>query len=404
MIVEVEFRKFSGQSKEGSIYYLVKHEQFHLRMKSNYVLFENEWDNEIRDIIIDAGERKDYIGKIRCFVIAERDLLEKIVCRFIENKSRYTVDDVYREYNRLLSEMSFFSFIDGCISVLRTEGHWGTAQNYMRARNSFIEFIGCDMLPFTAITGELMVIYDRWLRKKEVSRNSRSFYMRQLRSVYNKAVNLGLTTQHFPFKSVYTGIDKTRKRAVEESVIKRLIRLNLSCCSSLSFTRDLFLFSFYMRGIAFVDMAFLKKSNVRNGFIRYTRRKTGCLMEVKLEDCMKEILERYAHKVSYSEYLLPIITEKDEDKAYKQYQNKRSYYNKQLKKLSDMLCLEIPLTSYVARHTWATIARNMNISLSVISAGMGHTSETMTKIYLASLDASMIDNANSRILSCLECI
>lgn len=292
----------------------------------------------------------------------------------------------------------FFAFMQNEIEKLVKSGQSSTARNYLSAKKSFMEFVDDEYLPFKALTGQLVLEYEKWLKRHSVLRNTSSFYMRQLRSVYNKAVEYRLTTQKHPFTAVYTGVDKTKKRAVNESVITRLLALDVrDYPQSLTFAKDLFLLSFYMCGIAFVDLAYLKKENIKSGVIRYTRHKTDVTMEVKMEGCILEIFNRYA-KESCFDYLLPIITEADEKKAYLQYLNKRSYYNKLLKRLSVMLKLEIPLTSYVSRHTWATVARDMNIPISVISAGMGHTSEHMTRIYLASLDESTISQANLKIM------
>lgn len=309
--------------------------------------------------------------------------------------------------NQIISQTtncpSFVSYIDEEIRKLSNAGRNGTAQNYKAAMNSFTKFIRNENFPLSSFTEEIVQKYESWLRNRYLSRNTISFYMRQLRSIYNKAVKANLTEQTFPFDNVYTGIDKTKKRAVDISVITQLIALDLSYSSSLCFARDLFLLSFYMRGMAFVDMAYLKHDNIKNGVIRYIRHKTDIMLEIKIEQCISDIINRYASKSKLG-YLLPIITRTDAEKAYTQYKNKRSYYNKLLKKISQLIGPDILLTSYVSRHSWATIARNMNISLAVISAGMGHSSETMTRIYLTSLEASTIDQANSAILNHISSI
>ena len=309
--------------------------------------------------------------------------------------------------NQIISQTtncpSFVSYIDEEIRKLSNAGRNGTAQNYKAAMNSFTKFIRNENFPLSSFTEEIVQKYESWLRNRYLSRNTISFYMRQLRSIYNKAVKANLTEQTFPFDNVYTGIDKTKKRAVDISVITKLIALDLSYSSSLCFARDLFLLSFYMRGMAFVDMAYLKHDNIKNGVIRYIRHKTDIMLEIKIEQCISDIINRYASKSKLG-YLLPIITRTDAEKAYTQYKNKRSYYNKLLKKISQLIGPDILLTSYVSRHSWATIARNMNISLAVISAGMGHSSETMTRIYLTSLEASTIDQANSAILNHISSI
>lgn len=222
--------------------------------------------------------------------------------------------------------------------------------------------------------------------------------MRILRSVYNKAVEQELVIDNFPFENVYTGVDRTRKRAIDADIIKQLQSTDLSKAPSLAYARDLFIFSFYTRGMAFIDMAFLKKREIKEGRIQYIRHKTGKVMSIKVEPCMQAIIKRYAYKTILSKYLLPIILPYKKKDEYTQYQNAFSYYNKQLKKLSKLLQLKTPLSSYVSRHTWATTARNKNVPLSVISADMGHSSELITEIYLDTLDTSLVDEANGKIL------
>ena len=128
--------------------------------------------------------------------------------------------------------------------------------------------------------------------------------MRNLRAIYNRAVSEGLVVQRNPFKHVYTGIDKTKKRAVSLSVIRRIRDLDLNK-KSLIFARDIFMFSFYTRGMSFVDMAFLKKKDLQNGILTYRRKKTGQQLFIKWEKPMQELIDKY--NTSETSYLLPII-------------------------------------------------------------------------------------------------
>lgn len=227
--------------------------------------------------------------------------------------------------------------------------------------------------------------------------NTTSFYMRILRAVYNRAVEKGLTEQRYPFRHVYTGVEKTIKRAVSVKVIKKLKELDLSMKPSLDFARDMFLFSFYTRGMSFVDMAYLRKIDLQNGILTYRRRKTGQQLTIKWEKCMEEIICKYSS--NKTDYLLPII--KVQDNERKQYDNALHLVNYRLKDLSKILKLQRPLTLYVARHSWASAAKAKNIPLSVICEGMGHESEKTTQIYLASLETSVVDKANKVILESL---
>lgn len=146
--------------------------------------------------------------------------------------------------------------------------------------------------------------------------------------------------------------------------------------------------------MSFVDIAYLKKKDLQNGVLTYRRRKTGQLLFIKWERCMQEIVDKYT--LPYSDYLLPIIKEKANER--KQYQNALHAVNHNLKKVSLQACLPIRLTMYVARHSWASVAKSKHIPLAVISEGMGHSSENTTQIYLASLDNAVIDHANRLIL------
>ena len=204
----------------------------------------------------------------------------------------------------------------------------------------------------------------------------------------------GLTEQRNPFRHVYTGIDKTVKRAIPLKAIKQIKELDLSMNPSLEFARDMFLFSFYTRGMSFIDMAYLKKKDLQNGILSYRRRKTGQQLFIRWEKCMQEIVDKYQR--NGTDYLLHIINKVGNEQ--RQYRNALRLVNNKLKEIAIIVGLQVNLTMYVSRHSWASIAKNKNVPLSVISEGMGHDSEATTQIYLASLDNSLVDKANEMIL------
>lgn len=181
----------------------------------------------------------------------------------------------------------------------------------------------------------------------------------------------------------------------------RLQKLDLTHSAPLAFSRDMFIFSYCTRGMAFVDIAYLKKEDVSGGILSYVRHKTGQRLTVRIEPLIEEIIERYEPLVHNSPYLFPIITSNDPEEAFRQYQTALGYHNRKLKKLGKLTGENLHLSSYTARHSWATVARKHNVPLSVISAGMGHTSEKTTLIYLDSVENSLIDKANEEILEAL---
>ena len=191
------------------------------------------------------------------------------------------------------------------VEIRQRQKRGRTAEGYTSTMNSFIQFRKNEDLSFEAFDSELMEMYEAYLKEKGLVKNSTSYYMRIWRSVYNLAVEQGYTTDKKPFKHVYTGIDKTVKRAVPFKIIKMIKELDLSFEPPLELARDIFLFSFYTRGMSFIDMAHLKKSNLQNGILTYSRKKTGQRLTILWEELMQEIVDKY--KDDSSEYLLPIL-------------------------------------------------------------------------------------------------
>ena len=219
--------------------------------------------------------------------------------------------------------------------------------------------------------------------------------MRILRTNYKLAVEKGLTPDRHPFRNVYCGIDKTVKRSLPFSEIKRINGLDLSRKPSMDFARDMFMFSFCTRGMSFIDMAYLKKTDLNNGCLAYRRKKTGQLMTIEWTKQMQDIIDKY--KSNGTSYLLPIITREDGNER-RQYQNQMRKINRLLKDIANQARLPLSLSMYYTRHSWATIARGRDVPLAVISEGLGHDSETTTQIHLDSIKSSEVDKVNRMIL------
>ncbi len=299
----------------------------------------------------------------------------------------------------LVNKTTVFEYIKMQIERLQSIGKERTSETYKQLLQSFVRFRNGEDLRFDMLDEALICRYESYMRISNLCRNTTSFYLRVLRSIYNRAVAEGIAEQNTPFKRVYTGIDKTSKRAIGLKAIKKIKNLKLECSPSLDFARDVFLFSFYMRGMPFIDIAYLQKRNLSNGFVIYNRRKTGQQMVVKWEKNMEDIIKK--HTNANSTFLLPIITTQDGTER-KQYLNKMLLINRHLKKIADLAEIDIPLTMYVARHSWASIAQSRNIPTEVISLGMGHDNTETTRIYLASIQTNVIDNANKKIINLLD--
>jgi len=365
-------------------------------MNTEYKIYAQEWESQMECVIV-SGPRTNILCGVAERLKWDRTRLEKAIRQLEMERRRYSADDIIALFHRLTKETSLFSFMHSVIVQLKQLGKIRTSETYTATLKSFMKFRDGQDVPLDGIESDLMLLYEACLKKKGVRMNTTSFYMRILRAVYNRAVEKGLTEQRYPFRHVYTGVEKTVKRAVSVKVIKKLKELDLSMKPSLDFARDMFLFSFYTRGMSFVDMAYLRKIDLQNGILTYRRRKTGQQLTIKWEKCMEEIICKYSS--NKTDYLLPII--KVQDNERKQYDNALHLVNYRLKDLSKILKLQRPLTLYVARHSWASAAKAKNIPLSVICEGMGHESEKTTQIYLASLETSVVDKANKVILESL---
>lgn len=399
--VKIKFRPSTVDGGQGAIFYQVIHNRVARQQKTGYRLYGYEWNCHLSEVVLPRfnDDRKHYLSEISDKIRMDVKALQKIISGFEHSGCDYTADDVIAEFIADNPENYLFSFMEGVISNLKTLGKIRTSETYAATLSSFRRFREDKDLPLDDMDSDMMKAYEAYLKRSGVSPNSSSFYMRNLRAVYNRAVEKELTTQRYPFKHVYTGVEKTVKRAVPLKAIKRIKEMDLSMNPTLDFARDMFLFSFYTRGMSFVDMAYLRKKDLNGNILSYRRRKTGQQLFIKWEKCMQEIVEKYDNPLS--QYLLPIIKPFSEIDERKQYIYTAHNINRSLKVIGNQLGLSVPLTMYVSRHAWASIAKSKNVPISVISEGMGHDSEATTRIYLASLDTMAIDKANSMILKSL---
>ena len=394
--VKVKLRPSTVPGKAGTIYYQLTHLRQVKQITTKIHLHPQDWDSNKAQIIF--TDSTSYL--LQCKIDRDLDRLKKIIYKIDAECANYTVNEIIEKFYQTTADYSITDFFTQQIQKLKNDNRRGTARNYSKTLKSLKAFMKNTDSTFNIVTEQFVESYNTFLIQRGVVRNTISFYMRIFRSVYNKAVTQKIIEQTFPFKNVYTGVDRTRKRAVTETVISQLLSIDLKKSKALQFARDLFIFSFYARGMAFVDIVYLKKSNIQNGYITYVRHKTGQELTIRIETRLQNIINQYEKKDS--PYLFPILNTEDENNAYSQYEIALNYYNRQLKRLSKLLEPNINLSSYTPRHTWATTARNKNVPLSIISAGMGHSSEKTTLIYLTKIDNSIIDEVNKAIIDSIK--
>lgn len=393
--IKLKFRPSLIEGCDGVLYFQIIRNRIARQLTTDYRIFESEW-NASKSAIVDGRDinRNIILSGIRESVRRDIGRLNRIVNNFNECGNDCTADEIITEFQRVSQEYTVFNFMQSVIMHLQQRGKIRTSETYRAALSSFRNYREGKDIMLDAITSDSMLLYETSMKSRGLCQNTTSFYMRILRAVYNRAVENGIVEQKHPFKYVYTGVSSTLKRAVSIEEIKRIKSLNLPSNTSLSLARDLFMFSFYTRGMAFVDMAHLRHRDIQCGYIVYHRHKTGQLMNIKIEKCMREIIDRYRNADSC--YVFPIL--KTPGHEYREYKNALRLVNVKLKEIGDMIGSSIKLTTYVGRHSWGSAAKTNNIPISVISESMGHNNEKTTQIYLASLDTSVLDQANFQIL------
>lgn len=271
-----------------------------------------------------------------------------------------------------------------------------TIENYTVALNSFSKFLDNKDVTTADINCKTMQGYERWMEDNGICRNTSSCYMRAIRALYNiSAKKLHFTNRH-PFENVFTGNARTSKRDITIKDIKSITDLKLEEHTKLKLTQDIFLFCFYAMGMPFIDAAHLKQTQVNGSHIIYYRHKTQQCVTVKIEPCIREIINRY--KSNKRKYLFPILKEKGKEQDNKQYSRALATYNRHLGELAKLAGINKHLTSYVARHTWASIACKNDVEMNVISRAMGHTSIKTTQIYIGQACDNAVDKACKKVI------
>ena len=392
------FRPSTVEGKEGTLYFRVIHGRVARTVFTDCHVFRDEW-NDVSSSIIIAGtkERKAYLELTASKLKSDLERLDGIIAEKEISGDKFTADDVVMEYRKQPGNMTFSTFIRSMAERKMAAKRYGTAKTYRDALASFSNFRNGEDVSFDTLDRETICRYEAWMKDKGLKLNTSSCYLRTLKTLYLKAVDMGLTENKGIFSRVFTGFATTAKRAITIDGIKKILKLRLKDGSALAFARDMFMLSFYLQGISFVDMAYLKKTDIRNGVLQYSRKKTGQTITISWEREMQEIVDTYSHLAKDTPYLLPIIRKQDGTERG-QYEKTEHNVNRNLKKIGVMAGLHIPLTTYVSRHSWASIMRDMGNDISVISRGLGHEDIKTTQIYLSAIDNSTVMKANKRLI------
>lgn len=303
--------------------------------------------------------------------------------------------------------LNVLTFMKEVADGLQMGGNFGTAHVYRSSLNAIIAYCGGEDFTFNEITPEWLKGFEIHLRKRKCSWNTVSTYMRILRAVYNRAVDNN-EAKYIPrlFRYVYTGTRAEHQRALEtgdvEKIFAGLILLS-GVNPAMQRARHFFILMFLMRGMPFVDLAYLRKSDLHGNVITYRRRKTGRPLSVTLTNEAMRIVRMYMNQDVHSPYLFSFLRSPEGTmEAYREYQLALRSFNRQLLILGEFLGIPNRLSSYTARHTWATTAYYCEVHPGIISQSMGHSSITVTETYLKPFQNKKIDEANKLIVDFIK--
>ena len=333
----------------------------------------------------------------------------EIIRTFQLNDDDYSLNDFESIFRgKSVNNENFLDFINEIISDMEKSKRIGNARAYKEAKSSLIRFLKdsksiTTVLKFKEITPEFLEKFEVYMRSRGNDNGGISFKMRQIRAVFNRAINRKLISQDlYPFKfyKISKLKSKPNKRALTIDEFKKFKSVDLSKNPLLVEAYNYFMFSFYTRGMNFVDIMHLKKSDIINGRINYTRSKTKGKFNIEIVDNAQKIIDYYKTIQKDSQYIFPILLNDNMSPTQIAYREQKvlARVNKKLKEISKLAGIEKKITTYVARHSFATILKKIGTSTDVISELMGHSDVQITMTYLKEFDNEELDNANRKLL------
>lgn len=304
-------------------------------------------------------------------------------------------------------------YIPEVIGMLKREGKFPAMHVYACTLRSYEKFCAEERHPKNTtaslsmqeiFTPERLKEYEDWLAGQQSSPNTISTYMRTLQAVYNRWMSPGIEGYNpVLFKDIYTKVESRTKRALTAEQMEQLRNTDFSVLTlRQQQVLTYFLLMFMLRGMPFIDLAHLRKSDLRNRRITYRRHKTGKLMVVDVPPDAMRLLQKYRDKTD-SEYLFPLLHGGlFMEEHHHRYQETLRHFNRELARLMKQLLPGVSVSSYTARHTWATLAYHSGVPVGLISQSLGHSSIRVTMTYLKPFDAEVIDRINRQVISLVK--
>lgn len=398
----------------------------HLRKKkwiyTPYRLTEDEFDVENQSIrYVKTKNKKSVVGEIMAEIVSMKNQLLEIISE-LSVSGDYSVNDIVLHYHSLYGRTdkscTLLEYMKQRINEklkMKKKGIAAAYESTMRSVEKFVDdpssWQNVNHVPaqqnadgsrfsLKEVDTRFVNRYVVYLASCGIKENTISYYLRNFRAIYNHAVDEGYVPEGInPFKKVKIRVEETPKRALSREDLIKIANADLKACGEdIKRARDVFMFSYYCFGMSFIDIMSLKKENIVNDkidFICYSRTKTHQLLRVPILEHIRGYLDKYGSRES--DYVFSFAVPESEDKFYEHYRSELGRTNHALKKLGKILGIKTTLTTYVARHSFATLARDAGNTYSLIGSGLGHTTEETTRIYMKNFELNSLEELSSSV-------
>jgi integrase len=375
------------------------HDRKPFELSLGYSLLEKDWDQQ-KQRVKTSCKSIENINRLNSFLSKEKQRIGDILLRLQDERKLATLSqgDLKRILANKNAEIMTLAYGNGVILQMQKANKFGNARVYESMLRSIQNFQKGKDIPLNQITYSWLKKYEAWFLSKGNTVNGLSVNMRTLRALLNRAIKERIITKdQYPFADYSIKRASTRKRAISLTDLKKIKEFHPGTKRQ-AWAQDCFMLSFYLMGASFVDLAFLQVKNIVGGRIEYQRRKTGRLHSIPMSAPLQKILDRYLPGKDKDDFILNVIKSKEPEQQLKDVRYGLSQLNNLLKKIGEACGIESVLTSYVARHSYATIAKYKGVPTAVISEALGHRSEEVTQIYLDSFDKEVMDRYHNLVI------
>lgn len=392
--------------KDGSypIIFRLTHLRKTTSISTGYSILEKYWDSK-KCTIKRNYTRVESIARLNTLLLKEEARANDIINQLYDKGklNYFSITQVKNRITRNNTYDSFYKYGELLSEELKVSHQYGTSRSYRGIISILRTFTKGKDLKFNELNYDFIKRFERYHLAKGNSINSLSVYLRAIKAIYNKGIKAGLVEKEaYPFANYSIRQTPTEKRALNIDDIRKIIELEIPKDMVLYRYRNYFICSFLLYGMNFTDMCYLKLKNIIDGRIKFRRKKTSKLYDIKITEQLAQILSIYLKGKRKEDYIFPVIKRENPELQEREISWERQRYNKGLKTIGEMCGIEQRLTTYVSRHSFATQAMLNNVPLQAISAMLGHSKLNTTQIYLKSLPTNLLDDYNQQLIEMIK--